>query len=62
MLLGPDGVVRHQDCLPALAQAATGLNVTEALRQLTIVYDTMQALGRNANRQLAVEDMLLQLS
>jgi hypothetical protein len=62
VLLGPEDVVRYQDCLPALAQAATGLNATEALRQLTLVYDTMQALGRNANRQLAVEDMLLQLS
>jgi DNA polymerase-3 subunit delta' len=62
VLLGPEGVVRHQDCLPALAQAATGLDVTEALRQLALVYDTMQALGRNANRQLAVEDMLLQLT
>jgi DNA polymerase-3 subunit delta' len=62
VLLGPEAVVRHQDSLPALAQAAAGLGVAEALRQLTTVYDTMQALGRNANRQLAVEDMLLQLA
>ncbi|MBI3301466.1 MAG: DNA polymerase III subunit [Deltaproteobacteria bacterium] len=60
-LLGQDAVVRHQDCLPAVAQAAASLGRAGALRQLTLVYDTMQALGRNANRQLAVEDMLLQL-
>jgi DNA polymerase-3 subunit delta' len=60
-LLGQEGVVRHQDSLPALAQMAAGLGISGALRQLTLVYDTMQALGRNANRQLAVEDMLLQL-
>jgi len=62
VLLGQEGVVRYQDCLPAVAEAAVGLDVSEALRQLTLVYDTMQALGRNANRQLAVEDLLIQLS
>ncbi|MGH7961246.1 MAG: ATP-binding protein, partial [Candidatus Binatia bacterium] len=62
VLLGPEGVVRYQDCLSAIAQAAVGLGVAGALRQLTLVYDTIQALGRNANRQLAVEDMLLQLT
>lgn len=62
LLLGPEGVVRYQDCLPAVAQAAAGLGVARALRQLTLVYDTIQALGRNANRQLAVEDMLLQIA
>jgi len=61
-LLGPVGVARHQDCLPAIAAMATHLGAAGALRQLTLVYDTMQALGRNANRQLAVEDMLLQLA
>jgi DNA polymerase III subunit delta' len=62
VLLGQAGVVRYQDCLPALAEAAAGLGVPDALRQLTLVYDTIQALGRNANRQLAVEDLLIQLS
>lgn len=61
-LLGPEGVVRHQDCLPAIGQTAAHLGTVGALRHLTLVYDTMQALGRNANRQLAVEDMLLQLA
>jgi hypothetical protein len=45
-----------------MTQAAQALSVEEALRQLTLVYDTMQALGRNANARLAVEDMLLQIS
>jgi DNA polymerase-3 subunit delta' len=61
-VLGADGVVRHQSCLSAITQLATRLGVEGALQQLSIVYDTLQALGRNANRQLAVENMLLQLS
>lgn len=61
-VLGVDGVVRHQSCLPAITQLAARLGIEGALQQLTIVYDTLQALGRNANRQLAVEDMLLQLA
>ena len=61
-LLGADGVVRHQECLAAIAQLAAQQGPDGALRQLSAVYDTMQALGRNANRQLAVEDMLLQLA
>lgn len=61
-VLGADGVARHQSCLPVITQLATRLGIEGALQQLTIVYDTLQALGRNANRQLAVEDMLLQLS
>ena len=60
-VLGAEGVVRHQTCLPAVAQIATRFGIEGALRQLTIIYDTLQALRRNANRQLAVEDMLLQL-
>ena len=62
VLLGQEGVVRYQDCLPAVAEAAAGLEVPDALRQVTLVYDTMQALSRNANRQLAVEDLLIQLA
>jgi DNA polymerase-3 subunit delta' len=61
-LWGPEGVVRHHDCRPAVLQMAARVGVSGALRQLTLVYDTIQALGRNANRQLAVEDMLLQLA
>jgi DNA polymerase-3 subunit delta' len=62
VLLGQEGVVRYQDYLPAVAEAAAGLDVPDALRQVILVYDTMQALGRNANRQLAVEDLLIQLA
>jgi len=62
VLLGQEGVVRYQDYLPAVVEAAAGLDAAAALRQLTLVYDTMQALGRNANRQLAVEDLLIQLA
>ena len=62
VLLGQEGVVRYQDYLPAIIEAAAGLDAAAALRQLTLVYDTMQALGRNANRQLAVEDLLIQLA
>jgi DNA polymerase-3 subunit delta' len=61
-VLGAEGVARHQACLSAIAQMASRLGLEGTLRQLTIVYDTLQALGRNANRQLAVEDMLLQLT
>lgn len=60
-LLGTEGVVRHQECLPTLAKLAARQGVDGALRQLSVVYATIQALGRNANRQLAAEDMLLQL-
>jgi DNA polymerase III subunit delta' len=60
-LLGTEGVVRHQECLPTIAKLAARQGATGALRQLSVVYATIQALGRNANRQLAVEDMLLQL-
>lgn len=62
VLLGQDGVIRYADCLPALAQATHGLGVEEALRQLRLVYDAIQALSRNANPRLAVEDLLLQLA
>ncbi len=61
-VFGQHSVVRHQECLPTVSQMATELGAAGALRQLTLVYDTIQALGRNANRQLAVEDMLLQLA
>ena len=62
VLLGQDAVLRYADCLPALTRAAQGLSPEEALRQLSLVYDTLGALDRNANARLAVEDMLLQLA
>ncbi len=61
-LLGQEAVVRHVDCIPAIARVASELGVAGVLRQLTIVYDTVQALHRNANPQLTVEDMLLRLA
>lgn len=61
-VLGPEGIVRYRDRSSAVTQMAKTLGVNGALRQLTLVYDTIQALGRNANRRLAVEDMLLQLA
>ncbi len=61
-VFGQQSVVRHHECVTALSQMAADLGVAGALRQLGLVYDTIQALGRNANRQLAVEDMLLQLA
>jgi DNA polymerase-3 subunit delta' len=60
-LLGTEGVARHQECLSTIAKLAARLGADGALRKLSVVYATIQALGRNANRQLAVEDMLLQL-
>ncbi|MCS6925168.1 MAG: DNA polymerase III subunit delta' [Candidatus Binatia bacterium] len=61
-LLGQEAVRRHTDRIPAIVRTASELGAMGALQRLTIVYDTLQALQRNANRQLAVEDMLLQLA
>jgi DNA polymerase-3 subunit delta' len=60
-VLGQSGVIRHRDNFSAVSRTAADLGVPGALRQLSLVYATIQALGRNANRQLTVEDMLLQL-
>ena len=60
LLLGNAAVVRYQDCLPTLAR--TTVSVSRALHDLNVVHDTIQALGRNANPRLAVEDMLLELA
>lgn len=60
--LGQASVLRYRECLDTVSRMAAVLGVSGALRQLTIVYDTIQALGRNANKQLAIEDMLLQLT
>jgi len=61
-VLGPEGIVRYRDHSSVVMQLAETLGIHGALRQLTFVYDTIQALGRNANKQLAVEDMLLQMT
>lgn len=60
-VLGQEGIICYGDRSPTIAHQAATFGVNGALRQLTLVYDTIQALGRNANKQLAVEDMLLQL-
>ncbi len=62
LLLGNAAVVRYQDCLPALVRTTVNVSVSRALHDLNVVYDTIQALGRNANPRLAVEDMLLELA
>ena len=54
--------MRYQDCLSALGRATANVSISRALRDLNVVYDTMQALDRNANPRLAVEDMLLELA
>ena len=62
LLLGKSAVVRYQDCLPALAQATANVDLARAWHDLNVVYETLQALGRNAHPRLAVEDMLLELA
>ncbi len=62
LLLGKSAVVRYQDCLPALAQATANVDLAQAWHDLNVVYETLQALGRNAHPRLAVEDMLLELA
>ena len=62
LLLGNSAVVRYQDCLPALAQATANVDLARAWHDLNVVYETLQALGRNAHPRLAVEDMLLELA
>ena len=62
LLIGNSAVVRYQDCLPALAQATANVGIPRALHDLTVVYETIQSLGRNANPRLVVEDMLLELA
>ena len=62
LLLGNVAVVRYQDCLPALARTTVNVSVSRALHDLNVVYDTIQALGRNANPRLTVEAMLLELA
>jgi DNA polymerase-3 subunit delta' len=60
-LLGDQARVRNADALAALRAAAVRLPAQARLRQLEAVCDTIEALGRNANRMLALETMLLTL-
>ena len=52
---------RNPDAAAAVRAAADRSPPARALRQLEVVCDTIDALGRNANRVLALETMLLAL-
>jgi DNA polymerase-3 subunit delta' len=60
-LLGAPPAPRNPDAVTAVRAAADRLPVTSVLRQLAAVCDTIDALGRNANRMLGLETMLLSL-
>ena len=53
--------LRNPDSANAARAVATRLSPADILRQLEAVYDTIGAIGRNANRVLALETMLLAL-
>lgn len=53
--------LRNPDARDALATAAARTTAPTVLRQLEVVCDTVDAIGRNANRVLALETMLLDL-
>ncbi len=61
-LLGERGVEQNADCLPLVVRVGAQGGVEDFLRCWTLVYHTLQALGRGANRQLALERMLLGLA
>ncbi|HEV7731558.1 MAG TPA: DNA polymerase III subunit delta' [Candidatus Binatia bacterium] len=53
--------LRNPDAQPALDAAAARTTTSTVLRQLEVVCDTVDAIGRNANKVLALETMLLAL-
>lgn len=53
--------LRNPDAQAALATAAARTTTPTVLRQLEVVCDTVDAIGRNANKVLALETMLLDL-
>jgi DNA polymerase-3 subunit delta' len=57
----PDLPLHTPEAAAAIDAAASRLDPAGRLRQLEAVCDTLDAIGRNANRQLAVETMLLRL-
>jgi DNA polymerase-3 subunit delta' len=61
VLLGDDLPLRNPDAAAAIRELAARLPATVVLRQLEAVCGTIDALGRNANRMLSVETMLLWL-
>ena len=60
-VLGVAAEPRNADQIDAIGHAAAALPPTAVLRQLALVCDTIEALEQNANRQLALETMLLGL-
>jgi hypothetical protein len=60
-LLGDALPLRNDDVAAAVRAAAARHLPAVRLRQLEVVCDTLEALGRNANRMLALETMLLWL-
>lgn len=61
-LLGEQAIEQNPDYLSLLARTGAGGEIEQSLHHLALVYDTIRALGRNANRQLALERMLLGLA
>lgn len=58
---GPDAPIDNAAARPSIVAAATETAPPTALRLLEVVCDTVDAVGRNANRTLALETMLLEL-
>lgn len=58
---GPDAPLANADTRAAITAAATTTPPDAALRLLEVVCDTVEAIGRNANKTLALETMLLEL-
>jgi DNA polymerase-3 subunit delta' len=62
LAVGESGTpLRNPDARGALETAAGRTTTPTVLRQLEVVCDTVDAIGRNANRVLALETMLLDL-
>ncbi len=62
LTVGDDGTpLRNPDARAALESAAARTTTPTVLRQLEVVCDTVDTIGRNANRVLALETMLLDL-
>jgi DNA polymerase-3 subunit delta' len=60
-IAGPDTEIANVEARPALVAAAAATAPETALRLLEVVCDTVDAVGRNANKTLVLETMLLEL-
>jgi DNA polymerase-3 subunit delta' len=58
---GPETAVANVEARAAIATAAARTAPHTALRLLEVVCDTVEAVGRNANKTLAIETSLLEL-